>query len=50
MIILFSSRDNKEHLNALLKLTELLDEKDLYEKIIDLGTKEEVYEKILELL
>ena len=50
MIILFSSRDNKEHLNALLKLTELLDEKDLYEKIIDLETKEEVYEKILELL
>ena len=50
MIILFSSRDNKEHLNALLKLTELLDEKDLYEKIINLGTKEQVYEKILELL
>ncbi|MBP9479075.1 MAG: transcription antiterminator [Sebaldella sp.] len=50
MIILFSSKDNKEHLNALLKLTELLDEKNLYDEIIDLETRKEVYKKILELL
>lgn len=50
MIILFSSKDNKEHLNALLKLTELLDEKNLYDEIIDLETRKEVYRKILELL
>ena len=43
MIILFSSKDNKEHLNALLKLTELLDEKNLYDEIIDLETRKEVY-------
>ena len=50
IIILFSSRDNQEHLNALLKLTELLDEKDLYRQIKDLKSNEEVYEKILELI
>ena len=50
MIILFSSKDNKDHLNALLKLTELLDEKNLYDEIIDLETRKEVYKKILELL
>lgn len=50
IIILFSSKDNQEHLNALLKLTELLDEKDLYEQIKDLKTSEEVYNKILDLI
>lgn len=50
IIILFSSKDNQEHLNALLKLTELLDEKDLYEQIKDLKTNDEVYEKILDLI
>ena len=49
IIILFSSRDNQEHLNALLKLTELLDEKDLYNQIKDLETSGEIYEKILSL-
>ena len=49
IIILFSSRDNQEHLNALLKLTELLDERDLYNQIKDLETSGEIYEKILSL-
>lgn len=49
-IILFSSKDGKEHTNALLKLTELIVEKKLFKKIDKSFNREKVYNLIQELL
>lgn len=49
-IILFSSRDGQEHTNALLKLTELIVEEKLFQKIEKDFRREKIYETIKKII
>ena len=47
---MFSSKDGNEHLNALLKLTELMEDKKLFDKLIGINSKDKAYDIISKLV
>ncbi len=49
-IVMFSSKDGNEHLNALLKLTELMEDKKLFDKLIGIKSKDKAYDIISKLV
>ena len=49
-IVMFSSKDGNEHLNALLKLTELMEDKKLFDKLIGINSKDKAYDIISKLV
>ena len=49
-IVMFSSKDGNEHLNALLKLTELMEDKKLFDKLDGVKSSSEAYDIINKLM
>jgi mannitol/fructose-specific phosphotransferase system IIA component (Ntr-type) len=47
---MFSSKDGNEHLNALLKLTELMEDKKLFDKLDGVKSSSEAYDIINKLM